>query len=141
MTDKFDIGDVCIPKRREDCGTFLGCLESYCIRITGINSGNAFSYDILNAKFEKIDSCTGCFNDTNVELLSKKIQLKNAKYMVSWDEKNRDPQGFFMLEIEAKEFIGRLLLRQDVIVESILLVELGEKYSVRKPIDFELVKI
>ena len=88
--------------------------------------------------FEDLELISAYNGVDNIEVCN---QTKNPKYMVKWNEEEKDPVALFDKESEAKRFINKLIKRTDVIEESIKFCKLGERYKVKQGFNYTLEKI
>lgn len=85
--DTYEVPD----DERNNCGSFetYGTVAVY-VRITECADGSSFrSYDILNKKYEKINSCSGCFSHRFefFPFAKKSNNSKSKSFMASIAEK------------------------------------------------------
>lgn len=87
----------------------------------------------------KENSWTWCDEMFNISHYKEKIPT----HLVVWDEEDQDPCRFFTGEKEAKEFIEELSDKNDLVKDSIVLVEIksAQKISISKNLKYNQLKI
>ena len=134
MTNRFKKGD----KLRVVEGAVGDFAKGDIVECLGENENNS---DMIQIKTSTKDSSGGWYKTRFV--LAKNAKPKEPTYLVVWDEKQKDPCEFFTSEPEAKDFIKELSERDNVIKESIVLVEIKscKKVAIRKSVTFAQHKI
>ena len=131
---KFKVGDRVIAKQNNGYGVttdgWEGTVIYACDRfIDARDNRDGLEYSHLKVeRFIKISGKVG-----------KEVAMKDIKWGVKFDV-GGDPVEFFKTKKEAEKRIVELLDESDVDKSEIYLFEVGEKFKVDRPVNFELVK-
>ena len=118
------------------CYNFVNRKGKY-IRIISISIKGSLRYDILNSDKNKVSNCYVCFKPEHLEPLSTKTKpAKPDKFIVIYDEPDRDPIRFFPTEKQARKFIKEL--PEDA--TNIRMIEIKREWRVGTTKSLKLVK-